>query len=186
MWNHSCDLFFPCRCHGCYFLPEETLHLIFQIRDCRSDWRITLTVLTVPDTCQCLLEQLLGWGWGGTTLVGFPTVVPHAAEGSSAEQFSSVFRGEWAGSRTSASPPSPDHIVLSNVPAQFFPAAALWSTPLQGEKKSNKKAQTMTHLLEPARLPDQIYSTPTTAVAEIWEAMCCEARAGKRREIGTF
>lgn len=126
----------------------------------------------------------------GTTLMGSPTVMPHAAEGSSAEQFSCVFRDELSGSRTSASPPSPDHIVLSVVPAQFFPAAALWTAPLQGKKKKrekpNKKARTMTHLLEPARLPDRIYSTPTTAAAEIWEAMCCEARAGKCREIGTF
>lgn len=118
--------------------------------------------------------------------MGFPTVVPHAAEGSSAEQFSCVFRNEWAGSRTSASPPSPDHIVLSNVPAQFFSCSSTVNHTTSGEKKSNKKAQTMTHLLEPTWLPDQIYSTPTTAVAEIWEAMCCEARAGKCREIGTF
>lgn len=44
----------------------------------------------------------------------------------------------------------------------------------------------MTHLLEPARLPDRIYSTPTTAAAEIREAVYCEARAGKCREMGTF
>lgn len=52
-----------------------------------------------------------------------------------------------------------------------------------GEKKQNK---TMTHLLEPARLPDRIYSTPTIAVAETQEAMCYEASAGKSREVGTF
>lgn len=77
----------------------------------------------------------------GTTLMGSPTVMPHAAEGSSAEQFSCVFRDELSGSRTSASPPSPDHIVLSVVPAQFFPAAALWTAPLQGKKKKKRKTQ---------------------------------------------
>lgn len=61
----------------------------------------------------------------GTTLTGFSIIMPHAAEGSSAEQFSCVFRDKRSGSRTSTSPPSPDHIVLSVVPAQFFPAAAL-------------------------------------------------------------
>lgn len=61
----------------------------------------------------------------GTALMGFPAVMPHAAEGSSAEQFSCVFRDERSGSRISASPPTPDHIVLAVVPAQFFPAAAL-------------------------------------------------------------
>lgn len=60
-----------------------------------------------------------------TTLMEFPIIMPHAAEGSSAEQFSCVFREKWSGNRTSPSPPSPDHIVLSVVPAQFFTAAAL-------------------------------------------------------------
>lgn len=44
----------------------------------------------------------------------------------------------------------------------------------------------MIHLLEPARLPDRIYSMPTIAVAETQEAMCCEASAGKSRGVGTF
>lgn len=41
-------------------------------------------------------------------------------------------------------------------------------------------------LLEAARLPDRIYSTPTIAVAEIQKAMCCEASAGKSRGVGIF
>ncbi|XP_072788838.1 uncharacterized protein [Taeniopygia guttata] len=50
---YGCSELFPSelrpteRCHGCSFLPEETLHLIFQLRDCGADGSITLTV---PDT----------------------------------------------------------------------------------------------------------------------------------------
>lgn len=50
----------------------------------------------------------------------------------------SVVFSEINGRRTSASPPSPDHIVLL---AQFFPAAALWTTPLQGKKKKTQPQQ---------------------------------------------
>lgn len=84
--------------------------------------------------------------------------------------------------------PLPPHLALFTLLSQLCQHNFFLQRHCEAHRFGKKQSgtHTMMLLLEAARLPDRIYSTPTIAVAEIQKAMCCEASAGKSRGVGIF